>query len=614
MPKINIPSLVQKLPQNIRDHLFDDALAEKYAEIFEASRLTDEQVEMVRELIWQVYAKELSLPELLTNLQEKLKLEKGATQKLAIQIIGWDFLPVADFLGVDVQGYLREIGADPHLFIKTASSRDIAEELARNTGLNFDEDRLGRRLVDIILNRLNNVRDDAETKNILTRGVKLGGLELDEVKALKILDLIKLELESLASKRIVLKEEKEKMFKAFPVPPASTVPLAPKVSPASPALKALTGTPPPPKPLPPPLPRPTSTPTPVIARSEVLRTEAIFPPQKLSVPITTVPKSPPVFEIRSRIKPGDILAPDEVSEITVISAKTLTPALTSNQIVNESLIRVREEAGLNFDEVFLKSRFDQALTNRLKDIRDSQETKDLLVRAVNLGGVGLTEEVASSIIKILDNELARVHEDLRAVKEAEIRALAWKKAVESDKQKVEIEKTVSEEMEGRWQRLIKHKNTKTQEHKNTRTEEQENKKTEVAQALTTSFQSPTPKSPVLTLEDVKFIPKLVGPLEEMKNFSLDDLRKLSAKPTDAIRRFFDKLEVLRSEAMEKKIAGIGAFKTSPLWQSYLEIVNQALIGEKNPSDVIASRLALNKSEMSQDEFNAIIELSANLRF
>jgi len=111
------------------------------------------------------------------------------------------------------------------------------------------------------------------------------------------------------------------------------------------------------------------------------------------------------------------------------------------------------------------------------------------------------------------------------------------------------------------------------------------------------------------MSDVKFEPKLYGPLDELLAMSLTDFRRLSKDPRQAILKISNKLEILAGESELQKNQGIKALKSSPLYKIYADIMNKALVGSKSFEQAITER-----GDITLAEFKAIMELNKSLKY
>lgn len=125
--------------------------------------------------------------------------------------------------------------------------------------------------------------------------------------------------------------------------------------------------------------------------------------------------------------------------------------------------------------------------------------------------------------------------------------------------------------------------------------------------------APPQPSAAPAMADVKFTPKLTGPVEELRVLTLKDFRRLSRDPREATLKLKDKIDLLEEQAFDVKTQGIKAWQDSEVNKLYLDILRKSLEG-KPINDVIAEREAKGELSLSKAEFDAIMELNRKLRF
>lgn len=111
------------------------------------------------------------------------------------------------------------------------------------------------------------------------------------------------------------------------------------------------------------------------------------------------------------------------------------------------------------------------------------------------------------------------------------------------------------------------------------------------------------------MSDVKFEPKMYGPLDELAAMTLSDFRRLSKDPWQGIQKINGKISILEGESMVRRNEGIKALKSSPLYNIYGDIMNRALGEGKSFEQVIAER-----GDINITEFKAIMELNKSLKY
>lgn len=116
------------------------------------------------------------------------------------------------------------------------------------------------------------------------------------------------------------------------------------------------------------------------------------------------------------------------------------------------------------------------------------------------------------------------------------------------------------------------------------------------------------------MEDVKYVPKLTGPLDELKEMTLVDFRRLSHEPSVSANKISEKITFLEEESYSQRLAGIKAWRQSPVNKLYLEIGQQSINEKIGVDQVINSRRNEGSEFLSNDEFAAIMDLNKELRF
>jgi hypothetical protein len=115
------------------------------------------------------------------------------------------------------------------------------------------------------------------------------------------------------------------------------------------------------------------------------------------------------------------------------------------------------------------------------------------------------------------------------------------------------------------------------------------------------------------LEDVKVVPKVMGPLEELQFLDLTNFRRLGKTPEEITAKIFSKIKLLEKEGYDKMIAGISAWKKSPTNRLYLKAVQEAIASGKNLEEAISGKKE-NEINLSREEIEAIISLNSRLTF
>jgi len=281
---------------------------------------------------------------------------------------------------------------------------------------------------------------------------------------------------------------------------------------------------------------------------------------------------------RFYIDPEDEL---EVSEIaSSLAAKKIASApLQTEQLDNEaSKLAALLDPALSSQ---MKAKLAKIIVSLLKGIRNTRQTKEVLMRETSLGGLGLLEQKAEEIIEKI---AARKTEIFNKIKGDKLEKDIKQEPVISTKQKKIEDIYEAETGSGKLLTEVKPRGP--------------------------AQPGKTQKSKLASYTPSK-APKPVGPVEEMRLISLKDFRHLGKTPKEAAQRVFQKVDLLGDESLELKAQAIKAWKESPVYQAYLDIGNKSMAGASSVEDIIRSKSV---NDMTLGEFGAIADLNKSLRF
>lgn len=115
------------------------------------------------------------------------------------------------------------------------------------------------------------------------------------------------------------------------------------------------------------------------------------------------------------------------------------------------------------------------------------------------------------------------------------------------------------------------------------------------------------------IADVKLMEThLVGPLEELGEMDLENFRRLGKTPKEIIDEVLEKIELLSEQSFAKKLQGIKAWKSSPVFQTYLSMNMEGILQGKSISDVIKARQIENKETLTLGEYETVNEISRKM--
>lgn len=116
------------------------------------------------------------------------------------------------------------------------------------------------------------------------------------------------------------------------------------------------------------------------------------------------------------------------------------------------------------------------------------------------------------------------------------------------------------------------------------------------------------------VEDVKYVPRVMSPLDEIKHLDLINFRRLDKDPFRAVDKIKSRISLLEEEGYGKKLEGVKFWRSSPINRLYLEI-GRLSISENKPVDVIIEERKIKAGDyVTAAEFKAIMDLNKSLRF
>ena len=419
------------------------------------------------------------------------------------------------------------------------------------------------------------------------------------------------------------------------------------------AAKVTAPPPPPPSTSPSPLPMIISKPIPPQATPTPPTSAIVTPPPAIPPSITPPPvTSPPVTHPQP---PAPFLAPASVKNIPIhpkvvqatSPAMTKPPAEDMTGRIEELTKKIlREITVANFD-ADLRARLENIIRLRLREVRDTVDTRDALLRKKVDGGLELPPQTADEIIEIILRYLPQTHRpfiDLTEGKEVQdLSSLVSQMEAEISKMPPVVPSSTAKTTPSISAltpvaaplpaAAIKPATVPTAEVKPSAAAVTAPSLTRSDSSVKPAAPPPQPPSAVAsnqplepiiikapmpsrkpTMIDVHAKPSVVGPIDELKLFTIADFRRFDADPRRAAARLQEKIKLLEEESYAKMVEGVRAWRASPLNQLYVTVGQESLEGGKNVADAIRERREAGKTTLSEDEFGALLDLNKKLRF
>ena len=355
---------------------------------------------------------------------------------------------------------------------------------------------------------------------------------------------------------------------------------------------------------------------------------------------------------------GFFFSPEDEEEIRELSKKMndFDKLNLDRDKINIKIEKIIKKTQIKFSSEVLINRFKQTITTYIKGIRDRLETKQCLKRPFQEGGLGFDEESADKVLIIVDeinnskdikkfgnkqtienkqvpqkNGKEALNIGLRDIDYKFEKSSLASKGASADKNKKKKPEKLDTAHELAppppvvFQTPVKKPDikkeavgVKARKNKNIiipKIEENEileNQEIRIKSKL--NFRRPGEVASKKRMEDVKYIPKVMNPIDELMYMDLISFRRLAPNLEQRTEKIKDKIDLLEEEQYGKKIEGIKAWRKSSVNNLYLKIGQQSL-GQKQSIDaIIEERKSQNKDCLTKEEFKAVMDLNKSLRF
>ncbi len=561
----------------VAQHIYSSKLSEKYEELFKA--VDYEQVKPLNNVIWQIYRKEISLPDFLAK-ATALNLP-GFKEKIFPGILRYDFLPLADYLEININEWLKYLSVGEVAKLKIVSFNKWLEGYLKERDLIL-EDKAHARIISILKNFIGG---DDEEKTIKTLGQteKLGGVSLAESETQKLVKALRERFEKaveqdeiITAQEVVVPSTKNKEQRTSEK--SISVPEKPPINQRS-AIQ------------------------PFISPIQLYDKTAEDLIKQSGLPITPELRQRFKIIVISRFK--DVRKIPETREKLMADVKNGGLGLKLEEA--EKMIKMIEEERLKIENLRLKIEKNVSSVNVLPEKVEEKEIKVELPAFSKPAPESLPKKTFSVIpAKAGIQSPAKIVKPGFPIKSG-MTVVEQSIGRNDIKDTSDIKKTSPSAL-----KIVSPASPVGGQAKTP-------PKMELAMP-----RPPAPKPAPISvipqapsgrakMEDVAFKPRLVGPVEELKGMSLVDFRRLSPKPQVTADKIYAKIELLSEEGYDKKIMGIKAWQASPVNALYGAILNEGMEKAKPVAEVIASRQSAGQETLTPEEFKAVMELSKRLR-
>jgi hypothetical protein len=310
---------------------------------------------------------------------------------------------------------------------------------------------------------------------------------------------------------------------------------------------------------------------------------------------------------------------DEDDEKEIAEAKERADKISNNieptVDLKSAVENVLKRTDATFEEEELKKRFRNIIETRMRDIRDAYETRERLESATENGGLGLSGGKLADVMQVIEDVFVEYHEALNEQAKEQVKS-SMKQQSKTHKEKQEKERAEQEKRKEERYKRISEQVQKKRKDTTKESSEMEDDLVDlehIKEAAKKEAEHEEKKKERPKMQDVRFEQKLSGPVEQLKNMRLIDFRRLSSDPKKAIGKIEDEIDLLESDGYEKRIAGIKAWRQSPVNQAYAKLSHRSLNEGKSLESIVEQQENEEKT-LTWEEVRAIMELNETLRF
>ena len=406
----------------------------------------------------------------------------------------------------------------------------------------------------------------------------------------------------------------------------------------------------------------------VVKGSDFVDIEFTVPTPTAQGPRSVPPAPPQPKETMVTVRPED----EQEAAVAAKKAEEkggAQEAKTAEAILADTVDLAVAASGVTFENEDLQRRFRNLLALFFRDLRDGLETKSKLTMPTASGGMGMADAEADRVMALMDAKHEEFHAATTARAEKEKQQFVQIQAQKLQQESEREQKRETVELDDRFSKLVQKSGVapsapaggalptpvamKSGEPARLAPQmpveslpkiipvvSMDKKPAVPPQAAPANlpvapvpplrpsapppeYQAPSPLPPSVpaaapepakpTVSDVKFTPRLTGPVEELRALTLKDFRRLSKDPSEATLKVKDKIDLLEDRGFELKTQGIKAWQDSEANRLYLDMLRKSLEG-KPVTEVISEFEAKGQPVRTKAEFDAIMTLNRQLRF
>jgi len=346
-------------------------------------------------------------------------------------------------------------------------------------------------------------------------------------------------------------------------------------------------------------------------------------------------------------------AGEDEGEINTIRAKMpVAPKVLTelDKAVEDAWNKIKEKP----DNDYLIRRLKNVISSRLRDVRNEQELLQLLQRETKVGGVGLDRDKSKVIADVIEQTYRDFHGNIESEERKKL-----EKQLTEQKLKIEERRRREAEEHAKWykEKIKSKQESKLEQQQLAEALKQglasrpaiKTKVMEAGAAMEKKKYGEMVAAPVKTaamagvgaargvtapgkgvkisvqslrmpvaakapVDGVRATPRLSGLVGELQNMTMAQFRRLANAPTDATKKIVERMDTLKQESFEQKVAGIRAWQSSPIMKTYLSLVAESFSTRKPLVQIAEEKRKAGEDTLTGDEIEALIALNNELHF
>lgn len=116
------------------------------------------------------------------------------------------------------------------------------------------------------------------------------------------------------------------------------------------------------------------------------------------------------------------------------------------------------------------------------------------------------------------------------------------------------------------------------------------------------------------MQEIKKFSKLVGPIDELRQLSLNMFRRLGTTPSEIVNKVEERINRLSTGSLAEKDRATKAWQSSPVYNLYVKLGRASLENGLPVETIIQRQLNAGQESLTSDEFEAISDLNSRFRF